>query len=109
MPSYKEFQQFEIRVGTITEVIDFPEARVPAYKLKINFGEYGIRTSSAQITQSYTKEQLVNKQIVAVINFPVKQIANFHSECLVLGVPDETGNVILLQPDKDVMNGLPVA
>ncbi|HEY8402077.1 MAG TPA: tRNA-binding protein [Cytophagaceae bacterium] len=109
MPTHKEFQKFEIRVGTITEVMDFPEAIIPAYKLKISFGEYGIRTSSAQITKSYTKEELLNKQVVAVINFPPKQIANFISECLVLGVPTADGHVILLEPDKEVPVGLSIA
>ena len=96
-----------MRVGTIIEVNDFPEARRPAYQLTIDFGtETGLRKSSAQITKRYTKEDLVNRQIVAVVNFPKKQIGKFMSECLVLGAVGQEGDVILLAPDFKVENGL---
>lgn len=84
---------------------DFLKARKPAYRLKIDFGEGGCKQSSAQITKHYTKEQLIGMQIVAVVNFEPKQIANFYSECLVLGVFDENNDVILLQPERKVSNG----
>jgi tRNA-binding protein len=103
--SWNDFEKIDIRTGTITEVSDFPNARKPSYQLVIDFGELGIKRSSAQITKHYTKEDLIGKQIVAVVNFPVKQIANFFSECLVLGVYDETKEVVLLQPNKPVQNG----
>lgn len=105
MISWDDFEKIEIRSGTILEVTDFPKAKKPAYQLKIDFGAWGIKQSSAQITQHYPKEALVGKQIVAVVNFPPKQIANFFSECLVLGVYDTEGNVILLQPERTVENG----
>jgi len=96
-----------MRVGTIIEVNDFPDARKPAYQLTIDFGtETGLRKSSAQITKRYTKEDLVNRQIVAVVNFPKKQIGKFMSECLVLGAVGQEGDVILLAPDFKVENGL---
>jgi tRNA-binding protein len=103
--AWNDFEKIEIRTGTIIEVNDFPKARRPSYQLTIDFGELGIKKSSAQITYHYKKEDLLNKQIVAVVNFPVKQIATFFSECLVLGVYDEDNNVILLQPEKKVGNG----
>lgn len=104
--SWNQFEQVELRTGTITDVDDFPEARKPAYKLTIDFGEeIGIRTSSAQITFHYTKEELVGKQIVGVVNFPKKQIGPFMSECLVTGFYDSNGEVILALPDKKVANG----
>ena len=103
--SWNDFEQVDIRTGTIVEVTDFPNARKPAYQLLINFGELGVKKSSAQITHHYTKEELIGKQIVAVVNFPLKQIANFFSECLVLGVYDENKEVVLLQPNKPVQNG----
>lgn len=106
--SWNDFEKIEIRTGTIIEVNDFPKARKPSYQLAIDFGGLGIKKSSAQITHHYTKEALLNKQIVAVVNFPVKQIATFFSECLVLGVYDENNNVVLLQPDKKVENGLKI-
>ena len=107
--TWDEFEKIDIRTGTIVEVIDFPKARKPSYQLTIDFGELGIKKSSAQITHHYKKEDLLNKQIVAVVNFPVKQIATFFSECLVLGVYDENSNIILLQPDKHgVRNGLKI-
>src|SRR5215510_10157448 len=103
--SWSDFEKIEIRAGTIIEVSDFPEARNPSYKLTIDFGELGIKKSAAQITKLYSKEELANKQIIAVVNFPPKQIANFFSECLVLGVYDENNHVILLQPERAVKNG----
>ncbi|CAN5455868.1 tRNA-binding protein [soil metagenome] len=105
MISWNDFEKIEIRTGTITDVQDFPKAKKPAYQLIIDFGPLGIKHSSAQITHHYSKEALLNKQIVAVVNFPPKQIATFFSECLVLGVYDENNNVVLLQPDKTVGNG----
>jgi len=108
MISWQDFEKIDIRCGTIIEVNDFANARKPAYQLTIDFGEQGIKRSSAQITHHYSKEALINKQVVAVINFPVKQIANFFSECLVLGVYDETNNVVLLQPERNVRNGMKV-
>ena len=103
--TWQHFEKIEIRTGTIIEVNDFTNARKPAYQLTIDFGELGIKKSSAQITHHYNKEALINKQIVAVVNFPPKQIANFFSECLVLGVYDENNQVILLQPERTVANG----
>lgn len=104
--SFDDFLKVEMRVGTILEVHDFPQARQPAFQLTIDFGEWGIKKSSAQITKLYNKEVLVGQQVIAVINFPKKQIANFFSECLVLGsvAPDKT--VTLLQPERRVENGL---
>jgi tRNA-binding protein len=108
MISWEDFEKINIRTGTIVEVNDFPKARKPAYQLTIDFGELGFKQSSAQITQHYNKEELIGKQIIAVVNFPPKQIANFISECLVLGVYDENNDVILLQPDRKVTNGLKI-
>jgi len=108
MITWNDFEKIDIRTGTIIEVNDFPKARKPSYQLTIDFGELGIKRSSAQITHHYKKEELHNRQIVAVVNFPTKQIATFFSECLVLGVYDENNNVILLQPDKKVDNGLKI-
>ncbi len=105
MIEWNDFEKIDIRIGTITNVQDFPKARKPSYQLTIDFGPLGIKRSSAQITHHYTKEDLLNKQVVAVVNFPVKQIATFFSECLVLGVYDEDNKVILLQPGKPVSNG----
>ncbi len=105
MINWDDFEKIEIRSGTILEVTDFPKAKKPAYQLRIDFGPLGIKNSSAQITHHYTKEQLINRQVIAVVNFPPKQIANFFSECLVLGVYDENNQVILLQPEKPVRNG----
>jgi tRNA-binding protein len=108
MISWEDFEKINIRTGTIVEVNDFPKARKPAYQLTIDFGELGFKQSSAQITQHYNKEELIGKQIIAVVNFPPKQIANFYSECLVLGVYDDNNDVILLQPDRKVTNGLKI-
>ncbi|KOP39116.1 tRNA-binding protein [Flavobacterium sp. WLB] len=105
--TWNEFERTDMRVGTIIEVNDFPEARKPAFQLTIDFGaEIGIRKSSAQITKRYKKEDLLNRQIVAVVNFPKKQIGKFMSECLVLGAVGEEGDVILLAPDFKIPNGL---
>ena len=103
---WNDFEKVEMRVGTIIEVVDFPEARNPSYKLAIDFGEFGIKKSSAQITKLYSKEELINKHVIAVVNFPVKQIANFFSECLVLGVVGEDKEITLLMPERKVKNGL---
>jgi tRNA-binding protein len=104
--SWQDFEKIDIRVGTILEVNDFPKARKPAYQLVIDFGaETGIKKSSAQITTHYKKEDLLNRQVVAVVNFPPKQIATFISECLLLGVYDESNEVVLLHPDKKIKNG----
>lgn len=105
MITWEDFEKIDIRTGTIMEVSDFPKARKPAYILTIDFGDLGFKKSSAQISHHYTKEQLLDKQVVAVVNFPPKQIANFFSECLLLGVYDEDKNVILLQPERAVKNG----
>ena len=106
--SWEDFEKVDMRTGTIIEVNDFPKARKPAYKLKIDFGELGIKNSSAQLTKFYTKEDLLNKKVIAVVNFPPKQIADFISECLVLGVYDENKDVILLAPERSVTNGMKV-
>ncbi len=104
--TWPEFEAVELRVGTIIEAEEFPEARSPSYKLRIDFGdEIGIKKSSAQITHHYTKGELVGKQIIGVVNFPRKQIGPFMSECLVTGFYDEDGNVVLAKPDSKVPNG----
>lgn len=105
MITWDDFEKIDIRVGTILEVVDFPKAKKPAYQLMIDFGELGIKRSSAQITSLYKREELVGKQICAVVNFPPKQIANFISECLVLGVYNENNDVVLLSVDKTTQNG----
>lgn len=105
--SWAEFEKTDMRVGTIIAVADFPEARKPAYQLTIDFGnDIGIRKSSAQITKRYEKEDLMDRQIVAVVNFPKKQIGKFMSECLVLGSVGEENDIVLLSPDFKVQNGL---
>lgn len=104
--SWQDFEKIDIRSGTIIEVSDFEKARNPSYQLKIDFGTIGIKNSSAQITDLYSKENLIGKQILAVVNFPKKQIANFFSECLVLGVYGENNEVTLLSTSLPVKNGL---
>lgn len=107
--SWKDFEKVEMRIGTIIEVSDFPEAKNPAFKMLIDFGEeIGQRKTSAQITKRYKKEELLDRQIVAVLNFPKKQIANIMSECLVLGAVGEDNDIVLLNPDFRVQNGLRV-
>lgn len=109
MISWNDFEKVEMRVGTVIEVNDFPKVNKPAYQLTIDFGtEIGLRKSSAQITKQYSKEELVGKQIIAVINFPKKQIADFMSECLVLGSVGNDNDIVLLSSDKIVENGLRV-
>ncbi len=104
--SWNDFEKIDIRLGTITEVSDFPKARKPAYKLLVDFGtEIGLKRSSAQVTAHYKKEDLLNRQVIAVVNFPPKQIADFISECLVLGIYDANNDVILLQPERTGQNG----
>ena len=104
--SYADFDKVDIRVGRIVEVLDFPEARKPAYRLRIDFGpELGVRKSSAQATKHYTKQALLDRLVVAVVNFPPKQIGPFMSEVLTLGVPDGEGSVVLLVPEQDVPLG----
>ncbi|MEN9605019.1 MAG: hypothetical protein RJB39_704 [Candidatus Parcubacteria bacterium] len=103
--TWPDFEKVELRVGTITEVFDFPEARKPAYKLTIDFGDLGTKKSSAQIVKHYAKEQLVGKQVVCVINLPPKQIGPFISECLTTGFADENGDVVLTEPERKVPNG----
>lgn len=104
--TWNDFEKIDIRIGTITEVSDFPKAKKPAYQLKIDFGLLGIKQSSAQITHFYSKETLIGRQVVAVVNFPPKQIANFWSECLVLGVYSPDEQVVLLAADQKMENGL---
>ncbi len=104
--SWSDFEKVELRIGTVIKAENFPEARKPAYKLTIDFGEnIGIKKSSAQITENYSIEDLEGKQIVAVVNFPAKQIGPFMSECLVMGVAGENDKVVLLSPDEKVQNG----
>lgn len=108
--TYPDFEKIDIRVGTIIQVDNFPEARKPAYQLHIDFGSsIGILKSSAQITKRYKKEDLLGKQIVAVVNFPAKQIGKFMSQCLVLGAVSEEGDVVLLNTDFKVPNGTSIA
>ncbi|MGE0206450.1 MAG: tRNA-binding protein [Candidatus Babeliales bacterium] len=106
MISYQDFEKVDIRTGTIIEVQEFPEARKPAYKLTIDFGkELGVKKSSAQITQNYSRQELIGKQIIAVVNFGPKQIGPFISEVLTLGLAQEDGAVVLVAPTKTVPNG----
>lgn len=103
--NWSQFEAVDMRAGTIIEVNDFPKARNPAYQLLVDFGPLGIKKSSAQITQRYDKEDLIGQQVIAVINFPPKQIANFISECLVMGIYAENNEVVLMQPSSPVPNG----
>lgn len=106
MATYSDFQKTDIRVGKVIDIEDFPEARNPSYKLKIDFGsDIGIKKSCAQLTQNYTKEQLKNKLVMCVVNFPPRQIGPAISEVLTLGAPDENGNCVLITPDKEVPSG----
>ncbi len=105
MISWEDFEKLDMRTGTIIEALPFEKAKKTAYKLKIDFGQEGIKNSSAQITNLYELNELVGKQIIAVINFPPKQIADFMSECLVLGVYNQNKDVILLQPERQTDNG----
>lgn len=104
--SWKEFTKVEMRIGTVIEASRFKEARKPAYKMKVDFGEFGIRKTSAQLTRLYSAEELIGKQVVGVLNFPPKQIATLWSECLILGGLEVENTVILLQPERKVRNGL---
>ncbi len=104
--SFEDFQRVEIRVGTVIDAQPFPEARKPAIKLWVEFGgALGVRKSSAQVTKHYSPDRLIGRQVVAVVNFPPRQIGPFMSEVLVLGVPDEAGEVVLLRPDLKVPDG----
>ena len=103
--TWSDFEKIDIRVGTVIEAKEFPKAKKPAYQLRVDFGELGIKNSSAQITAHYKPSDLEGKQVIAVINFPPKQIANFVSECLVLGIYDSKNDVVLLQPERKVPNG----
>ena len=103
--NWDDFEKIDIRVGTILEVTDFPKAKKPAYQITIDFGELGIKKSSAQVTALYSQDELIGKQVAAIVNFPVKQIANFFSECLLLGVYTDKTDVVLLQPERKVDNG----
>jgi tRNA-binding protein len=103
--TWSDFEKVEIRIGTVLEVFDFPEAKKPAYKVRVDFGEFGVKMSSAQITKHYKKEELVGRQIAGVINFPKKQIGKFMSEFLVTGFEDSNGDIVLSTVDKQVPNG----
>jgi tRNA-binding protein len=105
--TWADFAKLDIRTGTIEEAVVFEKARFPAYQLKVNFGELGVKKTSAQITKRYLPADLIGKQVLAVVNFPPKQIANFMSECLILGAV-ENDDVILVQPDSPIKNGLPI-
>lgn len=105
MINWNDFEKIDMRVGTILTVNNFEKATKPAYQMSIDFGPLGIKKSSAQITQLYSQDDLIGKQVIAVVNFPPKQIANFISECLVLGIYNADNNVVLLQPSLPVANG----
>ena len=108
--NWNDFEKVEMRVGTIIKVIDFPEAKKPAFQLTIDFGnDIGIKKSSAQIIKNYTKQDLINKQIIAVVNFPPKQIGKFMSDCLVLGSLGVDNDIVLVSPNLKVENGLRIA
>ncbi|QDP85097.1 tRNA-binding protein [Chryseobacterium sp. SNU WT5] len=106
--NWQDFDKLDLRIGTIISANDFDAARNPSYQLEIDFGPLGIKKSSAQITDLYKKEDLIGKQITAVVNFPKKQIANFFSECLILGIYGENNEVTLLTTDRDVKNGFKI-
>ena len=108
MITYDDFAKVDIRVGRIVQVDDFPKARKPAYQLRIDFGELGVKTSSAQITVHYTKDDLLGRLVLGVVNFPPRQIGPFFSEVLTLGIELAVGDIILVQPDRDVPLGLPL-
>ena len=105
MTEYNDFEKLDIRVGKIVGVEEFPEAKKPSYKLKIDFGDLGIKNSSVQIVKNYNKKELIGKLVLCVVNFPSKKIGNFASEVLTLGVPDKNNNCILIKPDKEVPLG----
>lgn len=107
--NWSDFEKVELRVGTIIKVEDFPEAKKPAYKLEIDLGEFGTKKSSAQITHFYKKEELIGKQVLCAINFPIKQIANFFSEVLTCGFYLPTGEVVLAEPERKIPNGSKLA
>ena len=108
MITWNDFEKIDMRVGTIIDVAPFPKAKKPSLQLIIDFGELGLKSSSAQITTLYESEELIGKQVIAVVNFPPKQIATFISECLVLGIYTEDQSVVLLQPQQKVSNGLKI-
>lgn len=103
--TWPEFERVDMRVGVVTDAKEFPEARRPAYRLWIDFGPLGLKRSSAQITAYYRPQELIGRRVIAVVNFPPKQVGSFASEVLVLGVYDEAGEVVLLQPDRSVTPG----
>lgn len=109
MISIADFEKIDIRIGTVMAVDEFPQAKKPSLQLTIDFGSLGIKKSSAQLTALYSKESLLNRQVIAVVNLPVLQIANFFSECLVLGVVSDDKTVVLLQPERTTANGLKIA
>ena len=106
MITFDDFMKVDIRVGRVVEVFDFPEARRPAFKMTVDLGpDIGIKKTSAQVTQNYTRDELIGRRVLAVVNFPPKQIGKYMSEILVLGVPDENGHVVLIRPDADTPLG----
>lgn len=107
--TWTDFEKVDIRTGTVIAAEPFPQARKPAYKLTIDFGRLGTKRTSAQLTQLYQPDELIGKQVVAVVNFPPKQIATFMSECLILGAVGDDGNVTLLQTERTAKNGLRIA
>mgnify|MGYP003814657997 CR=1 FL=1 len=109
MATIDDFLKLDIRIGTIIKAEPFPEARKPAIKMEIDFGDVGVKRSSAQITRRYEPEKLIGQQVVAIVNFPVRRIAGFESEVLVIGAVPEEGDVVLLKPDQPVENGTPIA
>ncbi len=103
--AFDDFLRVDIRVGRVLEALEFPRARKPAYQLRIDFGPLGEKRSSAQLTENYSRHELEGRLVLAVVNFPPRQVANYFSEVLVLGVPDEAGNVVLVRPERDVPLG----